>query len=283
MRRKPNRRNWRPAAEQLESRAVLSTFTVTTAETYGPGSLRVAIAKANETPRADVINFQIPGDGVHFIKVPAEGLPRITGKVIIDGYTQPGSARNTSADPAANNAKVTVNLVWGGSSKGLTSLLSVFLRGDGTQIRGLGFYDSGSTTAISGVAINRANFVTVDGNVFGATGRTKLNAAVVISGGSHNTIGGDVAGTPALQNVMSGYVTGVELAGPATNNAVVGNLIGRQPVESEFPSQRVGVGLRPGANNNAVVKNVLYKNIEPVRVESTGNWIADNVVVPRVS
>lgn len=282
MRRRSSRRDWRPASEQLESRALLTAFHVTTAATYGPGSLRVAMALANQSPGPDTISFQIPGDGIHDINIPPEGLPPIAGKVIIDGYTQSGSARNTSTDPSVNNAKIAVNLVWGGSSKGLTSFLRITPRGGGSQIRGLGFYMSGSaTTRIAGIKIEGANLVTIDGNVFGARGRPKLTEAVVLSGGSHNTVGGDVAGTPALQNVMGGYDTGVLLNKPATNNAVVGNLIGQQPVESEFPSQKVGVGLRPGANNNAVVKNVLYKNIEPVKVESTGNWVADNIVVPR--
>lgn len=282
MRPNPSRRVRRPACEQLESRALLTAFQVTTAATYGPGSLRVAMALANQSPGTDTISFQIPGDGIHDINIPPEGLPPIAGKVIIDGYTQSGSARNTSTDPSVNNAKIAVNLVWGGSSKGLSSFLRIIPRGGGTQIRGLGFYMASSvTTRIAGIKIDGANFVTIDGNAFGARGRQDLTEAVVITSGSQNTIGGDVAAAPALQNVMSGYETGVLLNRPATNNAVVGNLIGRQPVESEFPSQRIGVQLRPGANNNGVVKNVLYKNIEPVKIESVGNVIVDNIVVPR--
>ncbi len=282
MRPNPSRRERRPACEQLESRALLTAFQVTTAATYGPGSLRVAMALANQSPGSDTISFQIPGDGIHDINIPPEGLPPIAGKVIIDGYTQSGSARNTSTDPSVNNAKIAVNLVWGGSSKGLSSFLRIIPRGGGTQIRGLGFYMASSvTTRIAGIKIDGANFVTIDGNAFGARGRQDLTEAVVITSGSQNTIGGDVAAAPALQNVMSGYETGVLLNRPATNNVVIGNLIGRQPVESEFPSQRIGVQLRPGANNNGVVKNVLYKNIDPVKIESVGNVIVDNIVVPR--
>ena len=44
----------------------------------------------------DTINFNIAGTGVHTI-VPFPALPTITDPVIIDGYTQPGSAANTQA------------------------------------------------------------------------------------------------------------------------------------------------------------------------------------------
>jgi hypothetical protein len=263
--------------EQLESRALLTAFHVTTTAAYGPGSLRVAIAKANESPGPDAVVFQLPGDGVHDLSVPNEGLPPVAGRLVIDGYTQPGSARNTSTDPAVNNARITVNLVRYGGQGGV---LTVNPRGSGTQIRGLGFYSS-AAFGVSGVVINRANLVTVDGNVFGARGQSRLSAAVRIVDGDHNTIGGDEAGTPALQNVMGTYDTGVELSGTARQNAIYGNFIGREPSPSRNPLQAVGVWLRPGADNNAVVRNILFKNIDPVANESTGNWIADNIVVPR--
>lgn len=277
MRRMMHRRSCRPAGEQLESRALMATFHVITAAAYGPGSLRVAIAQANEKPGIDAIDFNIPGEGPKFIALPFEGLPAINSKIIIDGYTQDGSARNTSADPAVNNAKIMVNLVMNGGSG---PALTVNARGGFSQIRGLGFYSTG-TYGPSGIGINRASFVTVDGNTFGATGQSRLAVAVNIDGGNNNTIGGDLASNPALQNVMGRYDIGVNLSGATNNNAIYGNLIGRQPVESRNPEQGVGVWLRTGANNNAVVRNILFKNVKPIINDSIGNWIADNVVVPR--
>ncbi len=280
MKRKSAQQNWRPVGEQLESRALLSTFTVTNADTYGPGSLAAAIVKADRNPGPDFINFQIPGGGVHNINVPVQGFPQIIGQVVINGYTQPGSAPNSSTNPYVNNAKIMVNLVWGGSSKALHEFLTVNSRGSGTQIRGLGFYQSG-TNNLTGIVINRANSVTIDGNVFSATWPSTIGAAVSIHGGNHNTVGGNVSADPPLQNVMGGYQIGVDLNSGSTNTSVVGNLIGREP--NDPSTQRIGVNLRVGANNNNVVKNILYKNIDPTVNKGIGNVISYNDVVPRQS
>src|SRR5919199_425514 len=78
-----------------------TTFTVNSTNDRGDGrcnatecTLAEAINFANSTPGADVINFNIPGSGVHTIK-PSSPLPDITEQVTIDGYTQPGSSPNT--------------------------------------------------------------------------------------------------------------------------------------------------------------------------------------------
>src|SRR5262249_51335666 len=60
-----------------------------------PGcTLREAITAANANPGPDIINFNIPGAGVHTI-TPTSELPTITETVTIDGYTQPGASANT--------------------------------------------------------------------------------------------------------------------------------------------------------------------------------------------
>src|SRR5262245_60655643 len=103
-------RNYRPLVEQLESRHLLATITVTgTGDTIavdGLVTLREAITSANNNANintdvvavgaygTDTINFTIAGSGVHTIS-PATSLPTITDPLIINGYTQPGSAPNT--------------------------------------------------------------------------------------------------------------------------------------------------------------------------------------------
>ena len=72
-----------------------ATFTVTNTDDSGPGSLRQAIEDANTAVGADTIAFAIPGAGVHTI-TPLSLLPIIGSSVTIDGYTQPGSAPNTT-------------------------------------------------------------------------------------------------------------------------------------------------------------------------------------------
>lgn len=73
------------------------TYTVTTANSLGAGSLYEAIISANAHPGADTIGFNIPGSGVHEISVGKDGLPEITDPLTIDGYTQPGAKANTLA------------------------------------------------------------------------------------------------------------------------------------------------------------------------------------------
>src|SRR5437870_11257417 len=77
-----------------------ATFTVTTTNDTGAGSLRQAITDANATDGVDTIQFAItdPPAGVRTI-TPASSLPFITTPVILDGYTQAGSSPNTNAMP----------------------------------------------------------------------------------------------------------------------------------------------------------------------------------------
>src|SRR3954470_9795176 len=70
--------------------AVGTTFTVTTSNDSGAGSLRDAITQANATKALDSIHFSI-GSGAQTIS-PASPLPVLTAPVSIDGATQPGYA-----------------------------------------------------------------------------------------------------------------------------------------------------------------------------------------------
>ena len=267
------KKSWRPGTEQLESRALMAVFSVTSTATAGPGTLRAAINQANQSPGADVIDFRFEGEAV--IRVGSQALPPITGRVVIDGYTHPGAARNTSTDPAVNNAVLPVQIVGNNGP----AVLTVNPRGGGSQIRGLTILNEGGG-ASAGVEINQADQVTLDGNAFGALGQARLSTAVRIVGGSRNTVGGDAAADPALQNVMRTYTTGVELVGPSRHNAVAGNIIGGPTYETRAPLQVVGVWLRPAASNNTIIKNHLFKNATAIRNEGVGNVVEDNTIVP---
>src|SRR5687767_10621817 len=76
--------------------AQAATYTVTTTNDSGPGSLRQAILDANATAVSDTIEFDIPAAGVQTI-TPLTSLPSITETVNIDGYTQTGASPNTLA------------------------------------------------------------------------------------------------------------------------------------------------------------------------------------------
>jgi hypothetical protein len=112
----------RPSGEALESRELMAIFAVSNTADSGFGSLRWAINSADRNPGPDFINFDIPGTGNHQITVVHGGLPAINGQVVINGFTQPGSAPNTSTNPFVNNANVTVRIVANGGSQGVLTV-----------------------------------------------------------------------------------------------------------------------------------------------------------------
>ena len=57
-------------------------------------TLRAAIESANEFVGLDLIDFSIPGSGVHTIAVQSP-LPAIQTPVVINGYSQAGASPNT--------------------------------------------------------------------------------------------------------------------------------------------------------------------------------------------
>src|ERR1043165_7040137 len=72
--------------------ASANTFVVTNTNDGGDGSLRQAIASAEGSggpTDVDVIQFNIPGSGVHTISV-SSALPQIAQPLLIDGWSQPG-------------------------------------------------------------------------------------------------------------------------------------------------------------------------------------------------
>src|SRR3954447_12053145 len=73
------------------------TFQVSSVADTGAGSLRQAITDANNRAGADIINFSIPGGGIHVIK-PRSPLPVITDRLLIDGYSQDGTKSNSLAE-----------------------------------------------------------------------------------------------------------------------------------------------------------------------------------------
>ncbi len=89
---RPTRRTSRHASrhgvEVLESRQLLATFTVTSLNASGPGSLRQAIIDSNNQPGPYSIDFDVAGT----IKVGRTSLPVIKRTVTIDGSTAPSFA-----------------------------------------------------------------------------------------------------------------------------------------------------------------------------------------------
>jgi CSLREA domain-containing protein len=211
----------------LAGGAQATTLTVTSIGD-GPGTcpsatectLREAITDANAAGGSNVIAFDIAGAGVHTIALSSQ-LPTITGALLIDGYTQPGSEPNTLTPEEG----------------GLDTVLAIEIVGNGS----LGFLiHPNATLTVQGLALNHfgdvingnggnpddshlyvyGNFIgtNVDGTAFDGVGN---NGTAVRSNFSAVEIGGT---EPWRRNLLSGNGgAGILAGGPAI---IRGNLIG---------------------------------------------------------
>jgi hypothetical protein len=86
--------------------------TVTTTNNVAPPTGTVSLLQAlTDLQDGDIIRFNIPGAGPHFIETPTDGYPLITNdNVTIDGYSQPGAVPNTNPILSSNNAQIKIVL-----------------------------------------------------------------------------------------------------------------------------------------------------------------------------
>ena len=261
-----------PFIEPLEQRIAPATFAVTTTADTGAGSLRQAIIDANAAANSgapDVITFNISSG---FIITPSSLLPEITEAVIIDGYTQPGSAVNTATVGA--NANIVVGL----SGAGLASGNGLVLGGAGGSIvRGLAVFGFGNGINDSGNAILiKSDNNRVEGNFLGldqagtATVATKNGNSGVRVGqftATTETFTGNVIGGPAVadRNVISNNSIGVTTEIEAQGTLIINNLIGTDSDGSgALPNTNAGV-IAGGGNTlvgdgTAAGRNVISGN-----------------------
>ena len=229
--------------------ASATVFTVTNTADTGAGSLRQAITSANAASGADEVRFNIPGAGSHTIAVTSAPLPVVTGRLKIDGATEPGFAGipliridNNTGTTFTNGIDISV-----GNSQVLSLSITGF--GGGVSLR---------TNGANMVAGNRLGLTpsgTVDGNVVGVG---------IVGGSAGNTIGGTTA---AARNVLSGNSEGVFI--DASNaNKIQGNFVGVSPTgAAAMPNTAAGIRVT-GAAKNTVVGGT---------VAGSGNVISANV------
>lgn len=264
----------------------------------GSCSLRAAIAEANAQTGPARIEFDIPGIAPHSINI-ATSLPTLddrTGGTVIDGYSQPGAAENTSV--ATSNAVIAVQLVGPRSLTQRTSVNALRISSGHNVIRGLAFQYMKRSIWISGRSAN--------GNVIagcfigtGVDGRAWYDAIDLIehrggdpgafgilisTGASDNVIGGDTRGD---RNLISGNANdGVALRSRGTRaNVIVNNLIGLSPDgTTRVRNWGDGIDLNYGASNNriggadATDRNVISGNAGEGIEISHGTDTAFNVV-----
>ncbi|NDJ61022.1 MAG: hypothetical protein GYB67_07845 [Chloroflexi bacterium] len=187
-----------------------ATFTVTTLDDTGAGSLRQAIIDANATPAADTIVFDIPGSLVVYSIMLNSPLPEITAPVTIDGTTQPGFLTAPVVEIDGTNAGTGVD--------------GLMISAGNSTIRGLiinRFSNNGIRLMTNGGNTIAGNTIGLDNT--GTIAQGNANGIYIVNSAG-NTIGGPTA---ADRNVISGNSTGVWIDGSgATGNTVLGNYIG---------------------------------------------------------
>src|ERR1019366_1087700 len=109
-----------------------ATFTVTSTNDSGPGSLRQALLDVNASPGPHAVQFNFPGSGVHTL-APLTPWPELANPVAIDGYSQPGTRPNSLQ--CGCDAMLLIRL----DGQRLTNNLApaLVLHGSGSSVRGL--------------------------------------------------------------------------------------------------------------------------------------------------
>ncbi len=241
-----------------------ATFTVNSTAASGVGSLEAVIIAANATPGTDTIEFAIAGAGVKTLTAPAAGYRQITEGLIINGYSQPGSALNTLPSDATN-AAILIEI---DAAAVITPFGRVFQAEQGTVIfRGLALKNLAND--VYGIRqLSSAGTLAVQGCFLGtnAAGNADLSAGRAIEIGAVASIGGT---NPADRNLISGNFFGVVVQSTSTGANIQGNLIG---------SDASGVNLLPNQRAVDISANVVAVHLLGGTVASAGNRIVGSTL-----
>jgi parallel beta-helix repeat protein len=254
----------------------------TTADQIAPlitGSLRWAVAQSNNDPDTNTIRFNIAGGCPRIIDLVAP-LPDITDRVIIDGYTQPGSEPNTSS--ISFNATICVGVRGDLSDDHALYIPSSVGAAQSLNVSGIGF--GGFDVAAIRIAGGAGSWI--HGNQFGgelegvALGNSSVN--VRIGGASYyNLIGGE---EPEMRNLVAfAWSAGIELLDNSSGtdgyqNYVTNNFIGTSASGMDYAPNALGVRVR--TRGNRIEDNVISGNLgHGVFLEGAladENYIVDN-------
>lgn len=247
--------------------AAAATFTVTTVNDGGPGSLRQAIWNANTNLGADVINFNLTGPP-HTIFL-GELLPVIQEAVLIDGYTQPGTSLNTLSN--GNNAVLLVEL----TTTNTSVITGIGINSGGATVRGLvlnGFSRAISLQYVGGNVIE-GNFIGLDPAGTNVSPRATGTGIESVTTNNVNLIGGL---TPGARNVISGNITGMDLSGSSSVNVVQGNFIGTDRHGARaIPNTALGIRLQSSGNliggTTPAARNIISGNQSGLSITGGGS------------
>jgi hypothetical protein len=248
-------------------------------------SLRAAIQEANALANSggpDEIRFNIPGDRTKIKTVkPESELPQITQAVIIDGYTQPGSRKNTRATGAIN---ATPKVQLDGTLAGIDADGLIIQGSSGNTIRGLvinNFDRSGIfVTSTDGSDNNHIEGNFIGTNATGTAGRANGGAGVEINGlNDGNVVGGSL---PEQRNLISGNDGDGVFAGTSGLDTIRGNLIGTDKSGTgdlhNGGTGNNGEGVNLGGQNSVVSYNVIaFNTSDGVQIRSNATGIGHDI------
>ncbi len=230
--------------------ALAATYTVTKTANTSDGtcnadcSFMEALTAANANSGADTINFNIPTSdggyiapsgsvqGYFVLPLAAVDITDNSG-LFIDGYSQPGSSRNTAAFGQTLNTVLKIQINY--------SNASVFtLSGDNNHIAGLSLGSVDIHTVDASIDGSNSNWI--EGNFFGSdiTGSIPRNGGsfLITNGSSSNTFGtnGDGSGDVGERNLfmgnlgkdyaITGYVWSDNSLAAGDSNIIAGNYFG---------------------------------------------------------
>lgn len=241
-------------ALSLAGPATAATYTVTSEEDSGAGTLRQAILDANAAPGLDIIAFNHPDAGPQPIVIELDNdLPTITDVVHLKGYTQPGAAKATAASPAV--PKIVIDA--GSATNGLViqtndSRVSglIVQSASGAPPDGDGFKVIGDSNRLWG------NFIGVEqdpASVFFLRGNAGDGIDIT---GNDNTVGGtgpedrNVIGANGFTVFGGNDADGVSIVGDG--NLVHGNTIGTNPLGTGVGVGNSAAGVRISGDANRV-------------------------------
>lgn len=252
-------------------------ITVTnTADQVAPlisGSLRWAIALANANDGLDHIRFDIPGACPRIINLVAP-LPQITERVIVEGYTQPGSAPNTS--PISFSADICIG-IRGDLSDDYAFRIPA---GVGTahylQLSGvaLGGFDQAAVD-LQGGAGSWIHGVQFGGSLGGtALGNNARNVRISGNTTYYNLIGGE---DRADRNLIAwAYTHGISLLATHANGSTVrNNYIGTTASGTAAAPNDIGIEV---TGSHHVIRDNLISGNQTVGIRLNGSGAHDNFI-----
>ena len=258
-------------------------YTVTNANASGSGSLRWAVELANADPGFHTIRFAIPGGCPKRI-TPGVAL-QIHEAISIDGWSQPGNARNTSESGWNGEPCIVLD---GGATRGIgiEAMGALATNQESISVRGLAFENFDLAIALAFGLDHR-----VYGNQFGGNVPSNGAPAIALAGNDQaigligqgrTVIGGMSASSRNLISDSSdvGVLITTFLGAGGVDNQVINNLIGvDRNGHDALPN---GTGIRLNGAANRIIGNTIAGNtVDGILLAGEGashNEIADNFI-----